>query len=488
MRKRYKPWRPLEPFLFPPSPRDWLHEKHLAYFVLELVEQFDLSPIDEVLQDRDTRGEQPFSPKMMVAVLLYGYCTGVYSSRRIERGTWEDVAFRVLAGDCHPHFTTIARFRRIHLEALRGLFIQTVHMCRDVGLLRSERVALDGTKVQANASKRKAMSYGRMKKKLGELEREVEGWLAEAEAIDQAEDEVYGVGKSESDHVIEAVRDPRTRRDWIKRQLAALEKETRLGRAEELSQQAQRNEAAAKKAPVEHERKRRRTTAKKRREQSLSLFGDDDPPPADELPRNVPPHDSNGVPRDRAQRNFTDPDSRIMRRDGAFMQGYNCQTVVDEDSQVIVATGVGNLAPDQLYLPPMLDWTLAALGQAPRSFVTDAGYWSEANAERLEAAGTEPFIATQREHHGLGMPATRSGPPPPGLSARQRMDWRLQTPEGHERRIKRRTSNEPVFGQIKEGRGFRRFSLRGLSKVRGEWDLVALAHNIVKLHRAAAAA
>ena len=290
MRKSYKPWRPAESFLFPPSPRDWLPDGHLAYFILDLVEQFDLGAIHEVLQDRDTRVEQPFSPRLMVALLLYGYCTGVDSSRRIERATHEDVGFRVLAGACHPHFTTLARFRREHLEALRSLFIQTVRMSRGAGLLRSERVALDGTKVQANASKRKAMSYGRMKKKQAELEREIDELMARAEAEDQAEDEQYGVGKRAEDGVTKEVLHRKTRREWIRKQLAALEEETRLGRAAELERQGRAHEQAAQKASTPTDRKRRRTLAKQRREQSLSLFGDDDPPPPPSLPVHVTPN------------------------------------------------------------------------------------------------------------------------------------------------------------------------------------------------------
>ena len=484
MGKSYKQWSPTESYLFPPAPQDWLPAGHLAYFVMEFVEEADLSAIDEAFQRKDPRGEQPFSPRLMVALLLYGYCTGVYSSRRIEKATHEDVAFRLLCGGCHPHFTTLARFRREHLGALQDLFVQTVRMSRSAGLLRSERVALDGTKVQANASKRKAMSYRRMKKKQTELEQEIEELLARAESEDRDEDARFGAGKRGDEAVIAEVRDRRTRREWIREQMAALEKEARLGRAAELDRQASANEQAAERATEGHERRRRETTARKRKEQSLSLFGDDDPPPPEAIPRHVPPHTPDGLPKDRAQRNFTDPDSRIMRRDGAYLQGYNCQAVVDEDSQVVVATGVGNLGNDQLYLAPMLDRTIGSLGRTPRSFVADAGYWSAANAELLEDAGVEPYIATSRELHGLMAPATRSGPPPAELDTRARMEWRLQTEEGRERRLKRRTSNEPVFGQIKESRGFRRFHLRGLDKVRGEWALIATAHNLLKLHKA----
>ncbi len=359
-----------------------------------------------------------------------------------------------------------------------------MRLCRDAGLLRSERVALDGTKIQANASKRKAMSYGRMKKKLTDLDVEIEALMGLAEAADQAEDAQYGAGQRGDVGVVEAVQHARSRREWIAQRMAELEEETRLGRAAELERQAQSNEASAVVAPNPSEARRRRTTAKKRKEASLSLFGDDDPPPAEALPRNVPPHHRDGTPKDRAQRNSTDPDSRIMKKDGAFLQAYNGQLVVDEETQVAVAAGVSNLAPDVTYLPEMLARTCSNLGASPVSLTTDAGYWSAGNAELCEELGVEPYIATSREMHGMRRKPTRIGPPPPELGTKERMQWRIETAEGLERVIRRRTSSEPVFGQIKEARTFRRFSLRGMDKIRGEWDLIAAAHNLVKLWRA----
>jgi transposase len=434
-------------YLLPPSPTDWLPEGHLAYFILEVVERLDLGPIEAVMAAKDPRGERAYSPRMLLVVLIYGYCVGIFSSRKLARATYEDVAFRVLCGDTHPHFTTINQYRLDYREAFIGLFVQVLRLCKKAGLVKLGHVSIDGTKILANASKHKAMSYDRMKQEEARLRAEINELLANADAVDRAEDERYGVGVAPED-LPEELKRRQARVQRIEEAMAALEREAAQARAAELD-------------PPD----------------------DDDPPrSADgDLPRHRVPTTPDGTPEPKAQRNFTDPDSRIMVKGGEYVQAYNAQIVVDAKAQVIVANAVTNQPPDVEHLLPMLDRVERALGRQPKRASADSGYYSDANAAGCEARKVDGYIAVARTPHG----ETPKEQPAPVSATRVAMREKVQSPEGREVYSRRKVIAEPPFGQIKSAQGFRRFLLRGLAKVRCEWALVCTTHNLLKLFRAA---
>jgi transposase len=487
MAKSYRSWTPAQSYLLPPSPAEWLPENHLAYFVLELLEDIDLGDIERPIQAKDCRGERPYSPRMMTALLLYGYAVGVFSSRKLERATFEDVAFRMLAAGEHPHFTTINDFRATHRAAFAGLFQQVLEECMSAGLVKLGHVAIDGTKMKANASKHKAMSYDRMQKDEARLKAEVEALIARAEAVDAAEDELYGVGKAPSD-LPEELRRREDRLAKIREVRAALKKETAKRRAAQLAHQAaELRDKAEANASSERQREEFMTRAAQRDQHAADLDDDDPDPPAvdSDLPRNTPPADPSGTPKSKAQRNFTDPDSRIMVRDGGFVQAYNAQIAVDEGHQIIVAAALSNQGPDAQYFEPMLRRAVDNCDAVPAVVTADAGYFSVANVREAEHMGTEVYIAVGA-HLSNGNPDDES-PPPENLQTEQRalMRAQLESPRGHAAYARRKATVEPVFGQIRACRGFRQISFRGLFKARCEWLFVCATHNLLKLWRAA---
>jgi len=484
--KSYRPWTPRQAYLLPPSPTEWLPENHLAYFILDVVERLDLSPIEAAIAEKDPRGERPYSPRMLLAVLIYGYCVGVFSSRKLARATYEDVAFRVLCGSTHPHFTTVNHFRLQHREAFAGLFVQVLRLCRRAGLVKLGHVSIDGTKILANASKHKAMSYDRMQEEEARLRAEINELLANADAADRADDERYGVGVADEDLPAElARREARVAR--IEQAMVALEKEASEARATELREQAAGQRAKEQDSSVDEAERRRAATRAAKSEANADQIDppDDDDPPAsaDDLPHHRVPTDRDGTPDPKAQRNFTDADSRIMVRDGGFVQAYNAQIAVDAKAQVIVAQAVTNQPPDAEHLLPMLDRVEEALGRMPKKLSADAGYYSDTNAAGCEARKVDGYVAVARTPH------SRTPKPQPVVSAtRAAMREKLQSPDGHAVYARRKVIAEPPFGQIKAAQGFRRFLLRGLAKVRCEWALVCSTHNLLKLYRAGLAA
>ena len=485
--KTYRPYAPTQTYLLPPSPLDWLPGDHLAYFVLDLVAELDLGAIEDALQAKDGRGERPYSPRMMTALLLYGYAVGIFSSRRIERATHEDVGFRILAGNEHPHFTTVNDFRARHRGALAGLFVQVLKECQSAGLVKLGHVAIDGTKMKANASKHKAMSYERMNKDEARLRAEVEALLAQAEATDAAEDEEYGVGQAPTDVPAE-LRRREDRLAKIREVRAALKAEAAKARANELREQAEDlRRKAADPATAPKDQRCFTTLAAKRDASARKLDDDDeDDPPAssdDDLPVHRPPTDRSGTPKPKAQRNFTDPESGIMLRDGAFVQAYNAQIAVDEHAQVIVAAALSNHAADTGYFEPMLHRVVDNCGAVPERTTADAGYFSAENIRTAERMGTEPFVSVGK-HRNDGTPEDL--PPNYHTPARRAMRALLDSPRGHAAYARRKVAVEPVFGQIRACRGFRQMSFRGLLKNRCEWLFVCLTHNLLKLFRASA--
>jgi transposase len=486
--KSYREWNPTQAYLLPPSPMEWLPKGHLVYFVLDVVSQLDLGAIKDDIQDRDARGTPPYAPQMMVALLLYGYCVGVYSSRRIERAAYEDVAFLVLAGGQHPHFTTINEFRKRHLKALGGLFLQVLRLCRESGLVKLGHVALDGTKLQGNASKHKAMSYKRMKAEEARLKAEIERMLQQAEEADAAEDEEFGEGQRDED-LPEELHHREKRLEKIKKAKAALEAEAKAGRARELRQQAKKLRERAETSTDPADRKRSATLADKRLEEARKIDGreggdDDSEPPKTEdgLTKHEPKSKADGSPDDKAQMNFTDAESRIMVTGGAFLQGYNCQAAVDEEHQIIVGQAVSNKCTDNDNLEPMLRQVKDNCGQAPQTATADSGYWRPTVEEECRALGTEVYVATGTAQQGL---SDSDNPSPNRFESEEqvRMRLKLQAEDGRRIYARRKATVEPVFGQAKEARGFRRFLLRSLKAVGIEWSLVCTSHNLLKLHR-----
>ncbi len=402
MAKAYRAYLPEQDLLLPPSLRDWLPENHLAHFVSDVVDQLDLSAIESVYE-KEERGQPPYHPRMMTKILLYGYCVGVFSSRQMQKKLVEDVGFRMLAAGNEPDFRTISDFRKLHLSALQGLFDQMLQIALQAGTMKLGRVVLDGSKVKANASKHKAMSYGRMQEDEKRLRAEVKRLLEQAEKVDGEEDARYGQDQSGDELPAELAR-----------------RETRL----------------------EKIREAQRALEERAREQA----------------KNKGEPEAEAKPEAKMQYNFTDPESRIMKGADGFVQAYNAQVAVEPDFQLIVGQLVTQEANDKQQMKPVVEVIQEQSGQKPGEVVDRESY-------------------RDREK-----PCPR-GPLPKGATRVDRMRRNLQTKKGAAIYSTRKTVVEPVFGQIKEARGFRHFLLRGLKKVQGEWAIVCLTHNILKLHR-----
>ncbi|HEY6351476.1 MAG TPA: IS1182 family transposase [Candidatus Angelobacter sp.] len=461
MAKCFRPDHLNQDLLLPPSLHDWLPEKHLAHFLVDVVESLDLRAVYGSYEEKDGRGQAAYAPALMVRLLLYGYCRGIYSSRKIETKTYEDVAFRYLAADEHPDHDTLAEFRKRHLEALAGLFVQVLQLCQKAGLVKLGHVAIDGSKIQANASKHKAMSYERMKEKEKKLWEEVEALLQQAAAVDAAEDEKYGKGQKEEALPVELAR-----------------RESRL------------EKIRAAKAELEAEAKQKAEAEKAEAEAKLAQRAEQEAQSGKKVGGRKPqvPDPATAQPDPKAQRNFTDPESRIMpdgSHKGSFVQGYNAQIAVDGQAQIIVAAEVTQDTNDTQQLAPMLGQVEENTGSKPQSASADNGYWSNQQMEDPRVQGVDLYIATGKQKHG-GLGAAREEPEEPGNEAAsllEQMKAKLKSEAGQELYRKRKAIVEPVFGQIKEWRSFRRFLLRGLCQVRAEWKLICLSHNVLKLFR-----
>lgn len=425
MAKTYRPYVPEQDLLLPPSLREWLPEDHLAFFVSDLIDQLDLSAITTVYEDEE-RGYPPYHPVMLTKVLVYAYCVGVFSSRKIQRRLVEDVAFRVLAAGNEPDFGPIADFRKTHLPILKGFFEQVLRLARELGAPRLGRVALDGSKIKANASKHKAMSYGRMREKQRQLRDEVKDLLAQAEAADAAEDAEYG---------------PHRRGDELPAELQR--RESRLQRIREAKRalEARAKEEAAAGKP-----------------------------------------DESGKPDSKAQYNFTDPESRLMKGPDGFVQAYNVQVAVDE-LQLIVGHAVTQETNDKKQLMPMITTIEQQSGDTPSQLLADAGYCSDVNLAAIADTDIDAYISTRKQKHGERPGPCPRGPLPKTATIVDRMSRKLHTQTGAAAYAARKGIVEPVIGQIKQARGFRQFLLRGFEKVQGEWALVCTTHNILKLYR-----
>jgi len=446
---KFIPYEPNQAFLLPPSLKDWLPEKDLVYFIMDIVSNIDLTDIYGSY-DGCKGGKPPYNPTMMTSLIFYAYCIGIYSSRKIEQASYYQVPFRILTADQQPDHDTIAEFRKRHLKTLSGKFVHILQLCQKAGLVKLGHVSLDGTKVRANASKHKAMSYGRMEKKAEELESEVKRLLEEAQSIDEQEDIKYGKG-NRGDELPEELRDKKTRLKKIREAMKELEEEAQA--EAEKKREEQRLKAAAKKQGGKKPRKTKPISDK---------------------------------PASKSQKNFTDADSRIMK-DGAsnsFEQSYNCQAAVEEDSQVIVASHVTQNPNDKKEITPAIEKIKAnTRGKLPDKMSGDCGYYSESNVDELEKAGIDPYLATGKEKHGNKLSPAVRGRISKNATVKERMSRKLRTKNGKKIYAKRKYIVEPVFGQIKEARGFRRFLLRGFENVSAEWEMVCMTHNILKLFR-----
>jgi transposase len=427
MAKTYKTYLPEQDLLLPSRLREWLPENHLVYCVSDVVDQLDLSAIESVYEEED-RGQPPYHPRMMAKILVYGYCVGVFSSRRIQKRLVEDVAFRVLAAGNQPDFRTISEFRKVHLKALEELFRQVLRLALEVGALKLGRVALDGRKIKANASKHKAMSYGRMEETEKRLGEEVQELLRQAEAADQEEDSRYGRERQGDELPAELQR-----------------RETRIARIRE-----------AKKVLEERAREKAESEGKDGKE---------------------------AKPEAKAQYNFTDPESRIMKGPDGFVQAYNTQVTVEPIFQLIVGQTVTQAANDKQQMVPLVEAMEEQSEQKPEEVLVDSGYCSDGNLEYLEEEEIEGFVATEKQKHGERSETCKRGPLRNDATRVERMDRKLKTKVGAAIYARRKCIVEPVFGQIKQARGFRQFLLRGLEKVRGEWALICMTHNLLKFHK-----
>jgi transposase len=431
MSKTFRPYEPDQSFLMPACLKEWLTSDHLVYFISDVVDQLDITEIMDRYEGEE-RGYPPYHPGMMVKVLLYAYCIGVPSSRKIAGRLEEDIAFRVLAANNTPDFRTISDFRKDHLKALAGLFLQVLKLCQKAGLIKLGHIALDGTKIKANASKHKAMSYKRMKEEEARLESEISELLKNAEVTDKEEDRRYGKNK---------------RGNELPQELAF--RESRLKKIREAREAL---EAEARQTAAKNEKK----------------------------------DDQDEHPKDKAQRNFTDAESRIMPVSGGkdFIQAYNAQAAVDSAKQIIVAAETNNKPIDKGQAEPMMAKVKENAGRLPNQMSADAGYFSSETVTALTQMGIDVYIPPNRiSHADFRLPSPR-GRIPKDLSITDRMRRKLKTQKGRQVYGLRKELPEPVFGQIKQVRGFRQFLFRGLEKVSGEWKVICTGHNLLKLFRA----
>ncbi len=444
MSKDFRVWKIDEAQLLPPSVQDYVPKDHVSRLIVSLVrESLNLSEITG--RYTSGLGQPPFDPRMMTALLLHGYASGLYSSRRIAKAARERADFMMIVAGDPPDFRTISEFRKRHLKALAGLFVQVLKLAEKAGLVKLGHVALDGTKIKANASKHKAMSYQRMKKREAELEAEVDRWLKAAEAADAEEDKLHG--SKRGDEMPGWVADKEKRLAKIREAKAELEAEAKAAAAEE----EERHRVAAEKRRLAEGRKKNGRT----------------------------PAPLSAEPDGKAQRNFTDPDSRILKTKDGYIQGYNAQAAVDAKAQIIVAHGLTASMSDHGQLVGLIDGIKANLGARPKEASADSGYLSEANLQALADRRINAYVATGKAKHPAEIKRKVGGP------LTQAMRTKLKRAAWRSRYRLRKQIVEPVFGQIKQARGFRQFLLRGIEKVKAEWAMICTAHNLTKLARTA---
>lgn len=442
--KRFRDYQPDQVFLLPPSPHDWLPDDHLVHFINEIVPSLDLSAIYDSYSG--TLGQPPFHPEMMVKVWLYAYCVGVRSSRKVEQALHENIAFRILSGNQQPVYWTLNEFRRRHMAVLGDLFVQSIQLAAKAGLIDLSQIAIDGTKIKANASKNKAMSYKRMCEEEQRLKEEIEAYFRECDEADDEEDKLYGDRRG--DELPEHLNTPAKRLAAIQKAKAELEAE---------AVEKARQEQEKKKAKAEKEGRPYRPRKK----------AEDAKPPA------------------KAQRNFTDAESRIMKGPDGFVQAFNAQLAVDARSQIAVGADLTNQGNDCPHLLPMVDQVIENTGMKPGQVLADAGYFSEDNVEGVTTQDIDVIIPPDKMPHRVWREQNFTNEPvPEDASPKEAMRHRLRTEEGLADYKQRQMTVEPVIGQTKGNRGLRQFLHRGVEKARHMWRFDLAAHNILKLFRA----
>jgi transposase len=460
-RKNYRAWDAEHSCQEPISPRDALPEDDLAFFLLDLVPQLDLTPFHQYYA-QELRGQPPFDVTMMVTLLVYAYSVGVCSSRKIAAACERNLAFRAIVGDDPPDFRTISDFRKIHLAAFRPLFLEVLRLAGALGMVKLGNLSTDGTKMGANASRHKAMSYGYMNKEITRLELEIERLLEQAEQLDAEQD--AALGSRRGDELPDELKRREQRLAKIQEAKARLETEART-KAEEEQRRSDEEQA------------RRQAEGRRRRGK--------EPAPIDPTPD------------DKAQTNFTDSEAKIMKQSNkGFDYSYNAQAVVDSAEQIIVAAEVTSAANDKQQAVPMAQAALANIDAAdierptgadglatPIVNTADTGYFSEKAVDTLEKMGIDPHVAIGRQKHHESPVESEPAPPSAEASAEEKMRYKLRTAAGKALYAARKHIVEPVFGQIKSVRGIRKFLLRGLEKVSAEWQLICLTHNLLKIWR-----
>lgn len=435
-------------YLLPPAIQDWLPEDHLARFIVEIVDELDLGKIEAAYKGG---GKDPYHPALMVSLLFYGYSTGVFSSRKLEKATHDSVAFRFITANTHPDHDTIAEFRKRFLKELEGLFAQILLMAQAMGFLKLGKVSLDGTKIKANASKHKAMSWKYAQQLEEQLKQEVKKLLEMAEQTDQEEENQLDIPAE------------------------LLRREARLKVIAEAKAELERRAQLRFKAEQQTYEEKMRKRQKKAEESRKKPRGKDPKPPQ-------------AGPKDKDQINFTDEQSRIMLTSDGFQQCYNAQASVDTESHLIISNHLTTQSNDKLEVEPtlqQLQQNTETLDGEVESLLADAGYYSEANINHCEEAGVTPYLSDHRERHNLPLEERNQEPPPcpENADAKERMVHRMRTQEGKQIYALRKSTVETVFGIIKQAMGFRQFHLRGSEKAEGEWNLVSMAWNLKRMHK-----
>ena len=466
MSKRFRVCSLDQQFLMPPSLQDWLPENHLARFIADVVNELDLSSIYAEYERKDGRGLSAYHPLLITRLLLYGYCIGTTSSRKIEQATHDNIAFRYLSADQHPDHDTLAAFRQQHLEALAGLFVQALRLCQKAGLVKLGNVAIDGTKIKANASTRRSVGYEKISEREQHWRSEVERLLNQAQQTDQDEDQRFGVGQP-ADPLPDDLASAQKRLQRLQQARTELEQEAK----EQL--QAAVNDLPLRNAgrPSKAEQASKTTKSRQQRDK--------------ETKRRIRAAKNAAAPS--RQYNFVDADSRVMKDNGpkAFVQGYNVQIAVDAHAQIIVAAEITQQTTDRQQLVPLVKSVRSSAQATPETITADAGYWDTTSLLDPSLQGIQVLVTPDSNPQPPGAPLP---PTAPRNEQAIRMREALASQEGKARYALRKSTVEPVFGQIKEARGIRRFRLRSLPKVTSEWKLICATHNLLKLFRFRAAA
>lgn len=454
MAHRFKEYITNQNMLFGPNIKEWLPRDHLAYFIDELVENLDLGEIEDYYLKKSRAGQAAYDPRLLLKLLIYGNCTGIRSSRKLEQATFDIVGFRILSRDQHPDHDTIARFRRVHAGAIKNIFLQVVMFCKKSGMVKMGHLSIDGTKIKGNANKSKSRNYKDLIMSERRLKAEIDRMMDECEQVDREEDELYGDGNGAT-RIPEHLLDPKKRLKFIRDCIKEMEEEAKEAKKKYKEEKEERHKEDTEWMEENDEKFERRP------------------------PKNISDKPTEEIITSR--RNPTDYDARIMRHSqtGGYIVGYNAQAAVDAESQIIVAADLTNQSNDKQLAPGMLEEVIKNTGMTPTFLTADTGYWSERDIVKLEKMGVDPYIPPSQNSKGKRFIRSSKG----RITITEDMRDKLETKTGKSIYRKRKTIVEPVFGQIKSCMNFTSFLMRGLEKVQAEWQMVCLSFNILKLFR-----